>query len=896
MSKPLAAALILALCANHAARAQTQSAPAPPAILAQDTKGTPDQRARQLLSEMTLQEKISLLSGNQFTTRKIDRLGIPGFDMTDGPNGVRNAAGERNPMACAFPCGAALAATWDVNLAADYGRAVGLEGRARGTQFQLGPGVNICRAPVNGRNFEYFGEDPFLAAMINVNWVKACSATGVVPTIKHFAANNEEADRNSVSVIVDERTMHEIYLPAFKKGVQEGGTVAVMCSYNRINGTFASNNDWLLNQVLKQTWGFQGLVMSDWGASHNVTDVAHGLDLEMPNGANLSQTKITAALADGLVKESDIDNAVLRSLRTAAAMGWLDANWVKKDTSLPEDSPASAKVAQEVAEASIVLLKNENNLLPLDKSRVKRIVVLGPNARAAAIERAPDAPPGPAIAIPQNIGGGGSGAVNPYPAHYEEADYFRSLAKFAGDNIQVDYIPMPGEQETIAAAGGGGGGGGRNRGGGATTAAADTAMFDSFPDAHTPDGQPGLIFTGELTGDNGTVDTIPPLIQQGINVQWEPGKFPFFKEMGREVTLTWKGNLRSDTDEDWELRTAGSLEITLNGQPASNGALVHLARGQSIPIQIVARVASNPPGRGRRGGGGGGGGTQLRATLARPAVPDLSSLRDADAVILCIGLNRNVESEGRDRPFELPAVQQVLIKRAADINPRTIVITNGGAAIGMTHWNSSAAAILHAWYLGQEGGIALARTLFGEVNPSGRLCSTFDARWEDNPAFPNYPGKRVESVDFPVVKYEEGLFYGYRGYDKSGDAPLYPFGYGLSYTSFALSNMRTEKTAAGINVTLDVKNTGPRAGADVVEIYVGEQNAPLPRPVRELKGFTKVTLNPGETRRVQISLPPESFSYWSPDKKDWTTDRGATFTIEAASSERDIALKQNVQL
>ncbi len=263
--------------------------PAPePVVMAQDTRGTPDERADQLLKQLTLDEKVQLIGGNGFVTHPIKRLGIGAFYMSDGPQGVRNGPGDPSPRACAFPAGAALAATWDIDLAAAYGRAIGLEGRARGTHFQLGPGLNICRVPVNGRNFEYFGEDPYLASVIAANWVKQCSAQGVVPTIKHFAANDQETNRGSVDAEVDERTLQEIYLPAFRRAAIEGGNVAVMCSYNRLNGHYASNNDWLLNRTLKRQWGFKGLVMSDWGASHSVTDLAMGLDLEMPRGDNRS--------------------------------------------------------------------------------------------------------------------------------------------------------------------------------------------------------------------------------------------------------------------------------------------------------------------------------------------------------------------------------------------------------------------------------------------------------------------------------------------------------------------------------------------------------------------------------------------------------------------------------
>ena len=364
--------------------------------------------------------------------------------------------------------------------------------------------------------------------MIAVNWVKACSSEHAVPTIKHFAANNQETNRNSVDAVVDERVMHEIYLPAFKKAATEGGIVAVMCSYNRLNGHYASNNDWLLNQTLKNEWGFQGLVMSDWGASHDVTDIARGLDLEMPSGQNLNLQKLQGALAQGSVKQADIDNAVHRLLRTAFAQGWLDAGWQQQEANLPIDSPDSAKTALDVASEALVLLKNQNEALPLDRGKVKRIVVIGPNARAAdLVDPNSDAGTPYGIAVPANIGGGGSGAVEPPPARIADADYLRAVTKIAGENVKVDYIPMPGEQASIVRAQGGrgrGGGGGFGRGGAGVGCAEDPSIYDELANAHTADGKPGLTLSVEVTGPGDPV-TIAPTNQGGVNASWQQGDF-----------------------------------------------------------------------------------------------------------------------------------------------------------------------------------------------------------------------------------------------------------------------------------------------------------------------------------------------------------------------------------
>jgi len=853
--------LLISLGTTHI-HAQTGADAGAQVVKAQDTKGTPDGRADQLAAEMTFAEKVSLLSGGPggFSTREIPRLGLPGFFMSDGPNGVRNPPQGVTPQACAFPSGAALAATWDAGMATAYGTAMGLEDRARGTCFQLGPGLNICRVPVNGRNFEYFGEDPYLASIMAANWVKACSAEGSIPTIKHFAANNQEVNRNTVDAQVDERTMHEIYLPAFRRAVTEGGVVAVMCSYNRLNDFYASANDWLLNQVLKREWGFKGLVMSDWGASHATTDVARGLDLEMPSGANLNLAKIQAAITNGTVSVTNVDNAVHRILRTFFAQGWLDAGWKPVTPGLALDSPASAKTALSIAEEAIVLLKNDRATLPLDRAKVKTIVVVGPNASS------PDG------VVPANIGGGGSGAVNPFTNRIPEARYLDGITRAAGSGVKVIYLSTPEPSEEQAQA---------------------PLLFARTSSA----GEPGLTLSVEVAGSNAPVQ-IASSVQRNINITWQQGQLPFGVPTNRGATFTWSGILTPPQDVDFQIAATPNAVVTIGDQTVALGTIMHLVASKPVPILIKASLQANlAAGRGRRGGGGvfgqrGGGGERV----LRVALTDLASVKNADAVIACVGLNRNVESEGRDRPFDLPDIQQQLIKSVSALNPHVIVINNSGAGVGMSAWAQDAAAILQAWYLGQEGGIAIGKVLFGDVNPSGHLACTFDKHFEDNPAFPYYPGKQVSGTNYPVEPYTEGIFYGYRGYDKAGKDPMFPFGFGLSYTTFRVGNLKVGKSGTNVTVSVDVKNTGKRAGAEVVQIYVGEQNCPEPRPLRELKGFSRVMLNPGETKRVAITLPRDAFAYWSSTTKNWKVDAGNKFTIEAGVSERDISAKKTLKV
>ncbi len=808
---------------------QSRVAPSPAPLADQNN---PDARADALIGQMTLEEKISLIGGDtdHFSTHAIARLDIPKLIMADGPQGIRNY-----PPACSFPCGAALAATWDTQLAQAYGKAMGLEARARDVNFILGPGMNINRVPVNGRNFEYFGEDPFLAGEIAANWVRAAQAQGVITTIKHYAANNQETNRNTVDEQIDQRTLHEIYLPAFRRAVREGGAGAVMAAYNRVNGAYCAENDYLLNQVLKKKWNFRGIVMSDWGACHSTEALARGLDLEMGTAVFFTEDRVKQALASGLIAESDIENADRRILRTAIAMGFFDRP--QKRTDLPLDSKASDQTALDVARSAIVLLKNDRDVLPLDRASVRRIAVYGPNA-----EETPS-------------GGGGSGAVKPF----HNVSFLQGICNVAGNGVEVIYTPMP---------------------------PAGEKLFEKFDNVYTADnGQAGLLLNVEVHGKGGD-KPMPATVVQAVDLSWKPGHIPYGIRPGDSGDFTWTGVLKAPADGDWEIVSKGWMDITIDGKDVQwpAGEIIHLKKGKPLPIKIHAWA----PAKGDQPG-------EMKVALRPAVLPDLSAAKSADAVIICAGFNGASEHEGRDRDFELSGAQDRLISALAAVNPKTIVVLNSGAGVGMEKWFDATPAILQAWYIGQEGGTALGEVLFGDVNPSGRLPCTFDRRFEDNPAFANYPGEMVRDLGRPVEHYSEGIFIGYRGYDKDGKDPLFPFGFGLSYTTFDFANMKLEKSDGGVRVSLDVTNTGRVAGADVVQIYVGQEKCSVQRPVRELKGFAKVVLQPGQTQNVQVSLPRDSFAFWSPVKKDWTIEPGI-FTIEAGASSRDIKCRDTVAI
>jgi beta-glucosidase len=677
-----------------------------------------DVRVDALVKQMTLDEKIQLLAGSRdgFHTAAIPRLGIPALKMSDGPMGLRNEG-----PSTAFPAGIGLAATWNTQMAFRMGQAMGLEARARGVHILLAPAVNIQRVAVDGRNFEYYGEDPYLTGQVAVGFIRGVQSEGVIATVKHFVANNQEYERQSISDEIDERTLHEIYLPAFKAAVQQGKAWAVMAAYNRVNGTHAAENKSLLSGILKKRWGFRGLVMSDWGATHRgVAAALAGLDLEMPSAKFMNRTTLLPALQSGEIPEAVIDDKVRRILRAAVSMGFLDRP--QKLTGLPVYSGASSEVALEGAREGIVLLRNRDHLLPLGGERIHSIAVFGPNANPAV------------------TGGGGSSHVVPFRA----TSVLEGLVELAGPDVRVDYVPFKTKD--------------------APSVSSTSRSESSPPHAAEQSAQPELKFRAE------------------------------------------------------------------------------------------------------------------RALAAQD-----------DVAVVCVGFDPKTESEGFDRTFGLPPGQNELIEAVARANPRTIVVLNSGGAVDMTGWIDQIGALLEAWYPGQEGGQAIAEILLGKVDPSGKLPATFERQWGDAEADRNYPGANGK------VFYREGIFVGYRYFDHAGVKPLFPFGYGLSYTAFAYRRLAVTPDGLNERVAFDVKNTGSRAGAEVAEVYVQEEHPLVPRPVKELKGFARVSLRPGQSQRVRINLARSAFAYYDTVIHNWKVDPGQ-YNILVGSSSEDIRLRGTASL
>jgi len=656
-----------------------------------------------LIKQMTLEEKAALCIGaSAWTTTPVERLDVPELVMSDGPHGVRRVPDvtaltiESLPATC-FPTASCLASTWDVDLIGQLGQALAEECIALNVDVLLGPGVSMKRSPLGGRNFEYFSEDPYLAGELAVNFINGIQSKGVGTSLKHYAANNQEFQRFSISAEVDERTLREIYLPAFEKAVKQAQPWTVMCSYNKVNGTFASEHHTLLTEILKDEWGFAGLVVSDWGAVRDrVAGLKAGLDLEMPGPQERRVKEIVEAVRSGELDEAVLDESVRRILRIVFKAG-------ETPKQGEFDAEVHHQLAGKIAAEGMVLLKN-NGLLPLKDQQ--QIAVIGRSAENAHFQ------------------GGGSSHINP------------------------------------------------------------------------------------------TKVAVP------------------FKELQTRA-------------EDAEFTYA-------EGYPA-DGAFRQDMIDQAVSIAQAADVA-----------------------------------------LLYIALPTFKESEGYDRTdIDLTEQQIALIKAVAQVQPQTVVVLNNGAPVAMSDWIDDVDAVLESWMMGQAGGAAIADVLFGRVNPCGKLAETFPLKTADTPAYINWPGEAGQ------VRYGEGLFIGYRYYDAKEMPVLFPFGYGLSYTTFEYSNPKvsanTFKDVDGLTVTVDVTNTGDIAGKEIVQVYVHDRQSELVRPQKELKGFAKVELQPGETKTVAIPLDFRAFAYYHPEYKQWITEDG-DFDLLIAASAADVRQTLTVTL
>jgi len=811
-----------------------------------------DERVDALLGQLTLTEKVALLSGkSMYHTVPIERLGIPSAVLSDGPHGVRANDGcdgrITGPTTC-FPTGSALAATWNPALIERVGAALGEEAHGMGCDVLLGPCINIVRHPLGGRNFESYSEDPYLAGRIAVGWIRGLQSQGVGASLKHYACNNQETERMRGDSIVDERTLREIYLPAFEMAVKEADPWTIIGPYNRVNGVYCSQHDYLLNRVLREEWGFKGAVISDWSGTHAIFEsMQGGLDLEMPGPAKYLGGFLADAVRNWQIEEAVIDRAARRILRLLALTGRLDD--ATRGGSV--NTPAHQALAREAAAEAIVLLKNDG-VLPLQN--VSSLAVIGPNAATFL------------------TGGGGSSFVEP-PYRISP---LQGLQERLGEQVRFaqgcdNFVKPPLiNPEYLCPAQGEG---------------------------------PGL-WAEYFAGADCTGTPVMARVEPTINF-WSGGLTCAPDELlGETFSVRWRGTLTAPGAGRHvvNLINTGDCRLYLDDRlildNTRSGAIDFVRHiNATVDVELDARREyafrlefTNAPGD--RG---------PAAWLHFAYAPDEAhDSRIADAVelaracevaVVVVGLPDQFERESGDRPhMDLTGRQNALVEAVAAANPNTVVVVNAGSPVTMP-WLDRVPAVVLALYPGQEGGRALVDILLGDINPSGKLPVTFPRRLQDTPAYINFPGTRE-------VRYGEGIFVGYRYYDMREMDVLFPFGHGLSYTQFRYSDLdvpASAKIGEPVTVTLTVANTGSRPGKETVQLYVTDLKSSEQRPPKELKAFAKINLLPCENQSLSFILDRRAFAYYDPYMKEWVVEPGE-FEILVGSSSRDIRARAKLMI
>lgn len=787
-----------------------------------------DARIEALLDEMTLEEQVSLLSGADFwSLPAIGRLGIGALRVTDGPNGARGGGSLIGGVtAAAFPVGIALGASWDTALLREIGAALADEVKSKGAHMSLAPTVNIQRSVTNGRNFECYSEDPVLTGELAAAYISGLQGQGISATIKHFAGNESEIERTTMSSVVDERSLRETYLIPFEKAVKQAGTWGVMTAYNRVNGTYASEHDWLITDVLRGDWGFDGLVMSDWFGSHSTAPTVNaGLDLEMPGPTRDRGAKLVAAVEQGEVARGTIRDRVRAILTVMARTGALDDHRAHGERA--DDRPEHRALIRRAGAEGMVLLKN-NGILPL--ADPARVAVIGPNAKVAQIM------------------GGGSAQLNP---HYRVSPWDGLVAALGADRLafaegcsNFRHQPLLAGPLSIAYF--------RNG-----DLSGDPVATETMPEAQN-------MWLGVAAGGKVDVNDFAARIT-GTYTPTESGVHVLGVVSAGYAKVWVDGVLVADAWTDW---TKGSTYFEEGCDEVTGEVALTVGKPVEITIAFRTKQASVL------------GLSAFRVGISKPLGDDaisaaVAAARGSDAALLFVGRNGEWDTEGSDLPdIRLPGRQDDLIAAVAAANPRTVVVLQTGGPVEMP-WLADVAAVVQAWYPGQEAGNAIADVLLGRAEPGGRLAQTFPMRWQDNPAASQdprvYPGLQGE------VEYREGVFTGHRHYERHGILPLFPFGHGLSYTSFAFGAALADTSAAAegrVTVTVPVTNTGARAGSTVVQLYVSPAAAPVDRPERELKAFAKVHLAPGETADVTLALDARAFAWFDVDAGVWTVSPG----------------------
>ncbi len=807
------------------------------------TTGSPEA----LVDAMTLDEQVSLLSGQDFwSINPIERLEIGTLRVTDGPNGARGGGGLLGGVTAAcFPAAIGLGATWDPELTHQIGAAIADEVKSKGAHVSLAPTCNIHRSVTNGRNFECYSEDPELTAALAVGYISGLQENGVSATIKHFVGNESEIERTSMSSEISERALREIYLRPFEDAVKKAGTWGIMSSYNRLNGTFASENPWLLTDVLRGDWGYDGIVMSDWFGSHTTAEsVNAGLDLEMPGPARDRGDKLVAAVEAGDVSAEMVRTRALNMLRLMNRTGAISDYRELEERA--EDRPEHRALIRKAGAAGAVLLKNDG-ALPLAAPKGK-VAVIGPNAKVAQIM------------------GGGSAQLNP---HYRVSP-FDGLVNRLGEEA-LSFAP----------------GCTNHRWEPMWHADLTAEYYDNLDLSGEP------VFTEKMASTEAF--WVPPFADgkvdakrfsariSGTYVAGVSGVHRFGIYSAGFSKMFVDGELVADAHTNW---TKGRTVFEEGCDEVVGEKVLEAGKSYTVSIEFVAKEDAVLVLSVFRAGIGVPMGDAEIAEAARVA-------GEAETAVVFVGRSGEWDTEGSDlENIALPGRQDELVAAVCAANPRTVVVLQTGGPVEMP-WLDDVAAVLQAWYPGQEAGNAIADVLFGDAEPGGRLPQSFPEQWQDNPTWSQdpevYPGLNGK------VRYEEEVFIGYRHYTRHGIKPLFPFGYGLSYTSFALSGFSAEATGDGAKATATLTNTGDRKGSTVVQIYVGDRESSVLRPLRELKTFAKVELEPGESREVSFALDARAFAFFDEAARMWQVEAG-TFTLEAGFSAEEIVASAEIEL
>lgn len=815
-------------------------------------------RVQNLLSLMTLEEKADMLAGKDMWHFKgLERLGVPAIQVTDCGHGVTvimDETGDWTGCASCFPTGVGQAASWNEEIEFEIGKAIAEETRALGSAILLAPMVNIHRGPLGGRNYETYSEDPYLTGRMASAFIKGVQSVDIGACIKAFAVNNQQTNQSNLNVELSERALREIYLQGFRIPVMEAKPWALMTSYNKVTGEHTGEKKQFITDIVKKEWNFEGLVVSDWRGVHSTKSIDAGLDIEMPGpGKFMLKENILEAVKNLSLTEEELNDRIARILRALVKTKVLDMDYKGPQKEFdPEDHK---EIALKAAEESIILLKNDDDVLPLSIDSIGTIAVIGPNAREA------------------RLGGGGSASVT---ACYSVSP-LEGLMNYCGDSVHISFeegcrfignYPVVYPENLITEENG----------------RMVNGLKGEYFKGNNLEGEPVCIrIDDKIDFAWGWASPCESVARGGYSVRWSgrikapaTGNYKLgLTCMGGGCRLFFGNKLMIDK---WKEPSGQILEA----QFEKSGKYVSLDMkqdsGYELKVEFYKRTNIN----------------SIRLEWEMPGKEDpikkaAELASRSDVALIFAGLSNLFEGGGNDKEdLILPGDQDKLIAEVAAVNPNTVVILINGTPVAMP-WINDVKAVIEAYYPGQEGGNAIANILFGKVNPSGKLPDTFPVRLEDNPSFGYWPGENN------VVHYSEGIYVGYRHYDTKKITPLFPFGHGLSYTEFQYSDLKVGSGQNKITVKCDIMNAGKTAGSEVVQVYVRDVEASVDRPDKELKGFKKLHLLPGEKKPVVIEIKKDDLSFYSEDIRNWVFEPGQ-FEILVGSSSRDIRLRQTIDL